>query len=98
MAVTKYEKLVTTTRVVTLVTLGGLLQAWEDWEEHLPRKSSSCIPSLKDTLAGGDSEQSICRRLNAHAASSRPLDTTPRATGWHHCGALIARQGQDDLD
>jgi hypothetical protein len=70
MAVTKYEKPITTTRVVTLVTLGGLLQAREDWEEQLPRK---------DTLAGGDGEQSICRQLNAHFASGRPRDSAPRA-------------------
>jgi hypothetical protein len=39
-----------------LVTLGGLLQVQEDMEEHLPCKSSSCNPSLKDVLAGDDSE------------------------------------------
>jgi hypothetical protein len=61
MAVTKYDKPGTTTRVVMLVTLGGLLQVREDWEEHLPRKSSSCIPSPEDTLVGGDNKQCICR-------------------------------------
>jgi hypothetical protein len=61
MAVTKYEKSVTTTRVVMLVTLEGLLQVREDWEEHLPCKSSSCTLSPKDALAGDDDEQSIWR-------------------------------------
>jgi hypothetical protein len=78
-AVTKYEKPVTTTRVVTLVTLGGLLQVREDWEEHLPCKSSSCTPSLKDSLARHDGEQSICRQLNTHAASGRPRNSASKA-------------------
>jgi hypothetical protein len=52
----KVQKSVTATRVVMLVTLGGLLQVQEDMEEHLPCKSSSCNPSLKDVLAGDDSE------------------------------------------
>jgi hypothetical protein len=33
----------------------------EDWEEHLPRKPSSCTPFLKGTLAGDAGVQSICR-------------------------------------
>jgi hypothetical protein len=46
--------------MVTLVTLGGLHEVWEDWEEHLTRKSSSCAPSNKDALAGYDGELSMC--------------------------------------
>jgi hypothetical protein len=47
--------------VVTLEALGKLLQVREDWEEHLPRKPSSCTPFLKGTLAGDAGVQSICR-------------------------------------
>jgi hypothetical protein len=90
-AVTKYKKPVTTTRVVTLVTLGGLHQVREDWEQHLPCKSSSCTPSLEDVLAGDDCEQSICCRLNAHAVSGRPRDSTPKAGGWYHSDTFITR-------
>jgi hypothetical protein len=34
----------------------------EAWQEHLPRKPSSCIPSLEDKTARDNGEQSICRR------------------------------------
>jgi hypothetical protein len=51
-------------------------------------------PHPKDTLAWGDGEQSICRRLNAHSASGRPRDSAPRAGSQQCCGALFARQGQ----
>jgi hypothetical protein len=41
----------------------------EDWEEHLPRKPSSCTAFLKGTLAENADEQSICchRQLNSLA-------------------------------
>jgi hypothetical protein len=35
---------------------------WEAWQEHLPRKPSSCTHFLKDNLAGDNSEKSIRRR------------------------------------
>jgi hypothetical protein len=89
-SIAKYEKPLTTTRVVTLVTLEGLLQVQEDWEEHLTRKSSSCTPSLKDTLAGDDDEQSICRQLNAHTASDRPRDSGPKGDGRCRCSIFIS--------
>jgi hypothetical protein len=71
--------------------LGGLLQVWEDWEEYLPRKSSSCTPSLKDALAGDDREQSICCRLNTHAASGGPRDSMSKADGRCRYSVFISR-------
>jgi hypothetical protein len=81
-----------------LVTLGGLLQAREDWEEQLPRKSSSCISSPKDTLARVDGKQSICRRLNAHAASGRPRDSAQRVDSWSRCSAFITQTDKGNPD
>jgi hypothetical protein len=42
----------------------------EDWEEHLPRKPSSCTPFLEGNLAGDDDEQSICRHRQPNSLAA----------------------------
>jgi hypothetical protein len=58
----KVQKSVATAKMVTLEPRGGLLQVQENWQEHLPYKSSSCTPFLEDNLAGDNGGQSIHRR------------------------------------
>jgi hypothetical protein len=64
---------------------------WEDWEEHLPRKPSSCTPFLKDGLAGDDGEQSIRhhRQPNSLTVSNGGEDLFPISSHLGRASLLI---------
>jgi hypothetical protein len=61
----------------------------EDWEMHLPRKSSSCTSSLKAPLVQDGSEQSICHRLNSHASSNSDEELLPVPISNHPNGTSL---------
>jgi hypothetical protein len=69
----------------------------EDWEEHLPRKPSSCTPFLKDNLAGDDDEPSICRRCqpNSLAILNDGKELFPVSNCLRRTGLLIKRTGAE---
>jgi hypothetical protein len=70
----------------------------EDWEAHLPRKSSSCTLSLKDFSAEDDGELSICcrRRPNSLAALNDSEELFPDSSHPRGINFRVRRTGVED--